>query len=59
MQNFIHNENIARYRRLIAIAEGDPSCDEARYRVLLRLLAEELAENTPPIAGSILHDARS
>ena len=41
MQRFVHNENIARYRKLIAISEGDPLRDEVRYQTLLRLLAEE------------------
>ena len=41
MQNFVEIENIARYRKLLAIAEGDPSRDEARYQMLRRLLAEE------------------
>jgi len=41
---FIHNENIARYRKLIALGEVDPSRDEARYQMLLQLLAEEEAK---------------
>jgi hypothetical protein len=54
MQTFIHNENILRYRKLIAIAEADPSRDEARYQVLLGLLAAELTKDTQPITGSRL-----
>ena len=41
MQRFIHQENIARYRRLIALGEGNPGRDEARHQMLIRLLAEE------------------
>ena len=33
LQRFVNHENIARYRELIAIAESDPSRDEARYQV--------------------------
>ena len=44
MGNFIVDENIVRYRKLIATAEADPSRDEARYQVLLRLLADEVAK---------------
>ena len=49
MQSFVHGENILRYRKLIAIAEGDPTRDEARYQTLLRLLAEEQAKDTRPL----------
>ena len=44
MQSFVDHENIVRYRRLIAVAEADPSRNEARYQMLLRLLAEEVAK---------------
>jgi hypothetical protein len=44
MQDFIQQENIARYRKLIAIAEGDPSRDEVRYQMLRRLLLDEEAK---------------
>jgi hypothetical protein len=46
VQRFVHSENIAHYKRLIAESERDPSRDEARHQMLLRLLAEELARNT-------------
>ena len=48
MQNYISNENIRRYQKLIAISEGDPSRDEARHETLLRLLAEERAKDEGP-----------
>jgi hypothetical protein len=51
LQRFIHEENIARYRRLIAVSEADPARDEARHRVLLRLLADEEAKDREPPAG--------
>jgi hypothetical protein len=31
-QCYVHNENIARYQKLIAENECDPSRDEARYQ---------------------------
>jgi hypothetical protein len=46
VQRFVHSENIAYYKRLIVESERDPSRDEARHQMLLRLLAEELARNT-------------
>jgi hypothetical protein len=44
MKRFVQNENIVRYRRLIAVAESNPSRDEVRYQLLLLLLAEEQAK---------------
>jgi hypothetical protein len=49
MHNFVHNENIATFRRLIAVAEHDPSRDEVRYQTLRRLLVEELAKQKKPL----------
>jgi hypothetical protein len=51
MQNFVNHENIARYRKLITIAQADPSRDEARYQTLLRLLAEERAKDARPVVA--------
>lgn len=48
MRRFVEHENIERFRRLIALAEGDPNRDEARYQVLRRLLAEEQAKLEKP-----------
>jgi hypothetical protein len=39
------NVSIVRYRKLIAVAEGDPARDEVRFQILLRLLAEEEQNN--------------
>jgi len=48
MRSYINHENIRRYRKLIAISEGDSCRDEARHQTLLRLLAEEVAKELPP-----------
>ncbi len=45
MEQFVHNENIALYRRLISESELDPSRDEDRHKMLLTLLAEEIAKD--------------
>jgi len=50
MERFVQNENIIRCRKLISITEGDPSRDQVRYELLLRLLAEEPAK--PPEKSS-------
>jgi hypothetical protein len=44
MERFVHNENIALYRRLISESERDQSRDEGRHKMLLILLAEEEAK---------------
>ena len=46
MERFIQLANIERYRRLIAESERDPGRDEDRHKVLLRLLAEEIAKES-------------
>src|ERR1700730_6749816 len=48
MERFVHNANIEHYRRLIAESEFDPSRDEGRHKMLLTLLAEEVATGTKP-----------
>ena len=45
MQRFIHNENVALYKRLITESELDPSRDEDRNKMLLALLVEETAKD--------------
>lgn len=45
MDHFIHHQNILHYRKLIAESELDPSHDEDRHAMLLRLLAEEVAKD--------------
>lgn len=44
MRRFVEHENIERFRKLIAVSKADPSRDEARHQMLLRLLAEEVAK---------------
>jgi hypothetical protein len=44
LQRFLHDENVAYYKKLIAESERDPSHDDARHKMLLRLLADELAK---------------
>ena len=48
MEHFVHNANIEHYRRLIAESEFDPSRDEDRHKMLLALLAEEVAKDKKP-----------
>jgi len=47
LQRFVHDENIAYYKKLIAESERDPLHDDARHNMLLRLLADELAKDRP------------
>jgi hypothetical protein len=51
MQRFVHNENIALYKRLIAKGELDSSRDEDRHKMLLRLLAEEKSKDKKPLVN--------
>jgi hypothetical protein len=48
MERFVHNADIEHYRRLIAESEFDPSRDEDRHKMLLTLLAEEVAKDNKP-----------
>ena len=48
MERFVHNANIEHYRRLIAESEFDQSRDEDRHKMLLTLLAEEVAKDKKP-----------
>ena len=48
MQSYINDANVRRYRKLIAISEGDLCRNEARHETLLRLLAEENAKEVRP-----------
>jgi hypothetical protein len=45
LQRFLHDENVAYYKKLIAESERDPSHDDARHKMLLRLLADESAKD--------------
>ena len=42
MERFVHRENIAHYRRLLA--EPGVADDQARHQMLVRLLADETAK---------------
>jgi hypothetical protein len=44
MEYFVHQQNLAHYRRLLAKAELATSKDEIRHSMLMRLLAEEEAK---------------
>jgi len=57
MLRFVHDENIALYRKLIAESEGSQSRDEDRLAMLLALLAEEEASDIKPPNGNPLADA--
>jgi hypothetical protein len=48
MQSYINHENVGRYRKLIAISDGDSFRDEVRHQTLLQLLAEEEAKTPEP-----------
>jgi hypothetical protein len=48
MERFVHNENMAHYKKLIAESESDPKRDEDRHKMLLTLLAEEKAKDKKP-----------
>jgi hypothetical protein len=54
VERFIHNANIELYSRLLAESERDPSRDEDRYNILLRLLAEEEAKHHAPVRNESL-----
>jgi hypothetical protein len=43
IQRFVHDQNIALYRRLITESELNPPRDEDQHKMLLTLRAEELA----------------
>jgi len=45
MERYIHNANMAHYRYLIAESERNPKRDEDRHKMLLTLLAEEIAKD--------------
>jgi hypothetical protein len=44
MEYFVHQQNLAHYRRLLAKAELATSKDEIRHSMLMKLLAEEEAK---------------
>jgi hypothetical protein len=48
MERYIHNANMAHYRYLVAESERDQKRDEDRHKMLLTLLAEEIAKEKKP-----------
>jgi hypothetical protein len=44
MERYVYNANMAHYRHLIAESERDPKRDDGRHKMLLTLLAEEIAK---------------
>jgi hypothetical protein len=46
VEHYIHNANMAHYRNLITESERNPKRDEGRHKMLLTLLAEEIAKDT-------------
>jgi hypothetical protein len=48
MERYTHQQNLARYRRLLAESEGDPARNEVQHNWLLKLLADEEAEDAKP-----------
>lgn len=59
MSRFEHRENIALYKKLIAESQRDPSRDEQRHAMLLRLLADEVAKEGKPRKGQTLAELAS
>ena len=54
MQRFIREQNIALYKMLIAESDQTPLRDEERHKMLLTLLAEEIArDQVPPDSQSL------
>ena len=49
MERYIHNANLAHYRYLIAESERNLKRDEDRHKILLTLLAEEIAKEKKQI----------
>jgi hypothetical protein len=49
MERYTHQQNLARYRRLLAESERDPARNEIQHNWLLKLLADEEAEDARPL----------
>ena len=49
MERFIHEQNLASYRRLIAESELGPDRNEIQHKWLLKLLANEIANGIKPL----------
>jgi hypothetical protein len=54
MDQYVRVANITLYKKLIAESKLDPSRDENRHEMLLTLLAEEIAKDTPDVRSRSL-----
>ena len=48
MERYTHQQNLAHYRRLLAESERNPARNEVQHNWLLKLLADEEAEDAKP-----------
>jgi hypothetical protein len=48
MERYTHQQNLAHYRRLLAESERDPARNKVQHNWLLKLLADEEAEDAKP-----------
>lgn len=53
MERYVHQENLAHCRRLLAETELATSKDEIRHSMLMRLLAEEEAKVPVSVGGNV------
>ena len=49
MERYIHEQNLAHYRRLIAESTLNPDRNEIQHKWLLKLLADEIAKGSPDL----------
>jgi hypothetical protein len=47
LQRFVHRENIAYYKKLIAETERDPSHDDARHKMLIAVIGRRVGRRRP------------
>jgi hypothetical protein len=52
VERFIHEQNLAHYRRLLA--EASVTVDEVRHQSILKLLTDEEAKDSPLLAESMI-----
>jgi hypothetical protein len=51
MERYIHEQNLAHYRRLIEESTLNPARNEVQHKWLLKLLADEIAKDTKSLDG--------
>jgi hypothetical protein len=49
VERYIHEQNLAHYRRLIAESALNPDRNEIQHKWLLKLLADEIAKVSPDL----------